>query len=76
LPVIGMVEGMRVGMGPAWDRFSHHGTQRLLLTVGRAYAMTGNMTKARANFDEALAINGTSTEAGLIRTELKKLPGA
>ncbi|MBL0940373.1 MAG: tetratricopeptide repeat protein [Gemmatimonadaceae bacterium] len=73
--VIGMLEGMRKGMGPAWERFSHHGRQRLLLTLGRAYAQTGNTTKARANFDEALAINGTSTEAGLIKAEMEKLPG-
>lgn len=72
--VIGMLEGMRKGMGPAWEQFSHHGRQRLLLTLGRAYAQTGNTAKARANFDEALAINGTSTEAGLIKAELGKLP--
>lgn len=72
--VVGMLEGMRKGMGPAWEQFSHHGRQRLLLTLGRAYAQTGNVAKARANFDEALAINGTSTEAGLIKAELSKLP--
>lgn len=73
--VIGMVEGMRQGMGPAWDQFSHHGRQRLLLTLGRAYALTGNADKARANFDEALKLNGESTEADLIRREMGKLAG-
>jgi tetratricopeptide (TPR) repeat protein len=71
--VIQMLEGMRRGMGPAWDQFSHHGRQRLLLTLGRAYAQTGNSAKAKQNFDEALAINGESTEARLIRAEQAKL---
>lgn len=72
--VIGMIEGMRRGMGPAFDQFSHHGRQRLLLTLGRAYAMTGETEKARANFDEALKVNQTSVEAELLRTQLAKLP--
>jgi tetratricopeptide (TPR) repeat protein len=72
--VIGMIEGMRRGMGPAWEQFSHHGRQRLLLTLGRAYAQGGNTAQARKNFDEALAINGESTEARLIRAEQAKLP--
>jgi tetratricopeptide (TPR) repeat protein len=72
--VIGMIEGMRKGMGPAWEQFSHHGRQRLLLTLGRAYAQGGNAAQARKNFDEALAINGESTEARLIRAEQAKLP--
>jgi tetratricopeptide (TPR) repeat protein len=72
--VIGMIEGMRKGMGPAWDQFSHHGRQRLLLTLGRAYAQGGNTAQAKKNFDEALAINGESAEARLIRTEQAKLP--
>jgi tetratricopeptide (TPR) repeat protein len=72
--VIQMVEGMRRGMGPAWEQFSHHGRQRLLLTLGRAYALDGKADKARANFDEALKINETSTEARLIKAEQAKLP--
>jgi tetratricopeptide (TPR) repeat protein len=72
--VIEMLEGMRRGMGPAWDRFSHHGRQRLLLTLGRAYALGGQIDKARAKFDEALAINQESTEARLVKTEMAKLP--
>jgi tetratricopeptide (TPR) repeat protein len=72
--VVGMIEGMRKGMGPAWEQFSHHGRQRLLLTLGRAYAQTGQNDKAKKNFDEALAINGESPEARLIRTEQAKLP--
>lgn len=72
--VVGMIEGMRQGMGPAWEQFSHHGRQRLLLTLGRAYAQVGQNDKAKKNFDEALAINGESAEARLIRTEQAKLP--
>jgi len=71
--VVETLEGMRKGMGPMFDKFSHHGRQRLLLTLGRAYAQTGQPEKARANFDEALAINGESTEANLLKTELAKL---
>lgn len=71
--VIETLEGMRKAMGPMFDKFSHHGRQRLLLTLGRAYAMTGQPEKARANFDEALAIDGESTEANLLKTELTKL---
>lgn len=72
--VIEMIEGMRRGMGPAFERFSHHGRQRLLLTLGRAYAATGKPDKARGHFDEALVINKESAEAGLIRAEQAKLP--
>jgi tetratricopeptide (TPR) repeat protein len=72
--VVDMLEGMRRGMGPAWDQFSHHGRQRLLLTMGRAYAQVGKPAEARARFDEALKINEQSAEAGLLRTELSKLP--
>jgi tetratricopeptide (TPR) repeat protein len=72
--VIGMLEGMRKGMGPAFDQFSHHGRQRLLLTLGRAYALTGAPDKARANFEEALKVNQESVEASLLRAELAKLP--
>jgi tetratricopeptide (TPR) repeat protein len=71
--VVEMLETMRKGMGPMFDRFSDHGRQRLLLTLGRAYARTGQTDKARANFDEALKANQTSSEADLLRTELAKL---
>ena len=72
--VIGMIEGMRSAMGPAWEQFSHHGRQRLLLTLGRAYAQAGDVAKARARLDEALAINERSSEAGLIKAVLRALP--
>lgn len=72
--VIQMLEGMRRGMGPAWNQFSHHGRQRLLLTLGQAYAQEGQPAKAREKFDEAIAINGESTEARLLRAEIAKLP--
>jgi len=71
--VIEMLEGMRQGMGPAFKRFAHHGQQRLLLTLGQAYARTGQSEKAKAAFDEALAVNTNSVEAGLLRSELEKL---
>lgn len=72
--VVEMLEAMRKGMGPMFDKFSDHGRQRLLLTTGRAYARMGQTDKARANFDEALKVNQTSNEADLLRTELAKLP--
>lgn len=72
--VIEMLEGMRRGMGPMFNRFSHHGQQRLLLTLGQAYAKTNQPAKARAAFDEALTVNGESVEAALIKAELFKLP--
>ena len=71
--VVEMIEGMRKGMGPYFQKFAHHGQQRLLLTLGQAYAKTGAAEKARAAFDEALKVNDTSREAGLIRAELAKL---
>ncbi len=71
--VIEMIEGMRKAMGPYFNKFAHHGQQRLLLTLGQAYVKTGQAEKARAAFDEALAVNGTSREAGYLRTELAKL---
>ncbi len=71
--VIEMIEGMRKAMGPVFKRFHHHGQQRLLMTLGQAYARQGNAEKAKALFDEALAVNGTSREAGLIKRELAKL---
>lgn len=71
--VVEMLEGMRKGMGPYFQKFSHHGQQRILLTLGQAYMKTGAVEKARAAFDEALKVNETSREAGLIKTELAKL---
>lgn len=74
--VVATLEGMRKAMGPMFDRFSHHGRQRLLLTLGRAYAQTGQADKARANFEEALKVNQESVEAGLLKAELSKLTAA
>ena len=74
--VIEMIEGMRKAMGPAFSRFHAHGQQRLLLTLGQAYARQGNRDRAKSLFDEALAVNGTSREAGLIRRELGRLNNA
>jgi len=68
-----MLEGMRKGMGPYFQNFSHHGQQRILLTLGQAYAKTGAPEKARAAVGEALKVNETTREAGLIRAELAKL---
>jgi uncharacterized protein HemY len=71
--VIEMLEGMRKGMGPVFKKYAHHGQQRLLLTLGQAYVKTGQADKARAAFDEALAVNADSVEAGMLRSELAKL---
>ena len=65
--VIEIIEGTRKAMGPAISKFHPHGQQRLLMTLGQAYARQGNREKARSLFDEALAVNGTSREAGLIK---------
>lgn len=73
--IIEMIEGLRKGMGPAFSRFHAHGQQRLLLTLGQAYMRQGNREKAKIHFDEALAVNGTSREAGLIRREIEKMNG-
>jgi tetratricopeptide (TPR) repeat protein len=71
--VVEMLEGMIKGMGPYFQKFSHHGQQRILLTLGQAYARTGQPAKARAEFDEALKVDEASDEAIIIRKELKKL---
>lgn len=71
--VVAMLEGMIKGMGPYFKKFAHHGQQRILLTLGQAYVRTGQPEKAKAAFDEALAVNGTSREAGLLRAELAKM---
>ncbi len=72
--VIAIVEGMRKAMGPMFKKFHHHGQQRLLLTLGEAYARKGETEKARGLFEEALAVNGNSREAGLLRHQIAKLP--
>ena len=71
--IIEMIEGMRKAMGPAFTRFHPHGQQRLLLTLGQAYARQGNRDRAKTLFDEGLAVNGTSREAGIIRREMDKM---
>jgi tetratricopeptide (TPR) repeat protein len=71
--VIDMLEGMIKGMGPYFQKFSHHGQQRILLTLGQAYARSKQPEKARARFDEALKVDGASDEAILIKKELRKL---
>jgi tetratricopeptide (TPR) repeat protein len=71
--VIEIVEGMRAAMGPMFKKFHHHGQQRLLLTLGQAYVKVGKADKALPLFEEALAVNGTSREAVLLRAELSKL---
>lgn len=71
--IIEMIEGMRAAMGPVFKKFHAHGQQRLLLTLAQAYARQGNKEKAKGLFDEALAVNATSREAGIIKRELAKL---
>lgn len=71
--VVEMLEGLRKAMGPMFKRFSHHGHQRLLITLGQAYARTGEKEKARAAFDEALKVNESSLEGGLARAEIGRL---
>lgn len=71
--VIEMIEGMRKAMGPYFKKFAHHGQQRLLLTLGQAYVRVGQSEKAVPLFEEALAVNTASREAGYLRAELKKL---
>lgn len=74
--VVEILEGMIKGMGPMFQKFAHHGQQRLLLTLGQAYVRTGQPEKARARFDEALRVDDRSDEALLIKAELKKLASA
>jgi tetratricopeptide (TPR) repeat protein len=71
--VVEMLEGMRKAMGPYFQKFAHHGQQRLLLTLGQAYVRVGQSEKAIPLFEEALAVNTTSHEADYLRAELKKL---
>ncbi len=74
--VIGMIEGMMKAMGPVFEKFAHHGQQRLLLTLGQAYVRNKQPEKALPLFERALKINGTSDEAGLLKDELAKLKTA
>ena len=74
--IIEMIEGIRKMMGPAFSKFHAHGQQRLLLTLGQAYARQGNRDRAKTLFDEALAVNTTSREAGIIRREIDKMNSA
>jgi tetratricopeptide (TPR) repeat protein len=67
------MENILVRMGPMFTRFSHHGQQRVLLTLGQAYAKMGKTDKARAHLEEALKVDRESVEATLIKTELGKL---
>jgi tetratricopeptide (TPR) repeat protein len=71
--VVDMLEGLRKGMGPYFKKFSDHGQQRLLLTLGQAYVRVGERGKAIPLFEEALAVNTASHEADYLRAELKKL---
>ena len=71
--VVEMLEGMIKGMGPMFQKYAHHGQQRLLLTLGQAYVRTGQPEKARARFDEALKVDDKSDESFLIKAELDKL---
>lgn len=71
--VVEMIEGLRKTMGPHFKKFAHHGQQRLLLTLGQAYVKTGQPEKARPLFEEGLAVNETSREAGYLKSELARL---
>jgi tetratricopeptide (TPR) repeat protein len=71
--VVELLEGMINAMGPYFQKFSHHGQQRLLLTLGQAYVRTNQPEKARVKFEEALKVNGSSDEAILIKKEMRRL---
>jgi tetratricopeptide (TPR) repeat protein len=71
--VIEILEGLMKGMGLYFKKFAHHGQQRILLTLGQAYARTGQPSKAQSLFEEGLRVNGESDEAGLLKAELAKL---
>lgn len=72
--VIEMLEGMIKGMGPYFQKFSHHGQQRILITLGQAYARTNQPEKAKVKFDDALKVDETTDEAIIARKEMRKLP--
>jgi tetratricopeptide (TPR) repeat protein len=67
------MEKIRAMMGPMFNKFSHHGQQRILLTQGQAYAKMGQGDKARACFEEGLQADPASTEAIMLKAELDKL---
>jgi tetratricopeptide (TPR) repeat protein len=67
------MEKLRQMMGPMYNRQSHHGQQRILLTQGQAYARMGQPEKARACFEEALKVDQESDEAALLKAEIGKL---
>ena len=67
------MERIRARMGPMFSHFSHHGQQRILLTQGQAYARLGRVDEARSLFREAIAVDGESVEARILRSELDKL---
>jgi len=71
--VVGLLEGMLKGMGPYFQKMSHHGQQRILLTLGQAYARTDQPDKARVKFEEALKVDASTDEAILIKKEIRKL---
>jgi tetratricopeptide (TPR) repeat protein len=71
--VVGMLEGMIKGMGPYFEKFSHHGQQRILLALGQAYVRTKQPDKARPLFEKALAVDAKSDEAAMLKEELAKL---
>lgn len=71
--VVEMLEGMIKGMGPYFKKFADHGQQRIMLTLGQAYLKTGALDKARVAFDEGLAVNTTSREAKLLRSEIDRM---
>lgn len=71
--VVEMLEGMIKGMGPYFKKFADHGQQRILLTLGQAYLKTGAPEKAKVAFDDGLAVNTTSREAKLLRSELERM---
>jgi tetratricopeptide (TPR) repeat protein len=67
------MEKIRAMMGPMFNKFSHHGQQRILLTQGQAYAKMGQDDKARACFEEGLQVDQASREATMLKAELDKL---
>jgi tetratricopeptide (TPR) repeat protein len=71
--VVEMLEGMIQAIGPMFEKFAHHGQQRLLLTLGQAYIRTGKPEKARPLFEKALKVDEQSDEAFLLKDELSKL---
>lgn len=67
------MEKFRALIGPMYNKQSHHGQQRILLTLGQAYARMGQTEKARGYFEEALKVDQESVEAAMLKAELAKL---